>query len=279
MTLISQRASSKPPVWGNSETEKLRHGLLAIGLQTSDDQVLQLEAFARLLLKWNRTYNLLGATSIQALIEDHLLDALAAAPVLRKWLSNQDAITGQRLLDIGSGAGLPGVVLAILMPDVQVTLVEPIGKKIAFLRQAIAECRLPTTQAVEAKIENLVQDPTSAYGMLVARNADNTPHFICRAFSSLERFAALCAPHAHPESLLFAMKAARVDQELADLTSGREVLAVEPLCTPYAAGRQRNLVVLRPARPIGTRRPPAFHSTTGGSASPSSSTTSETSLH
>lgn len=279
MTLISQRASLKPPVWGNPETEKLQHGLLAIGLETSDDQVLQLEAFARLLLKWNRTYNLLGATSIQALIEDHLLDALATVPVLRKWFSNQNAITGQRLLDIGSGAGLPGVVLAILMPDVPVTLVEPIGKKIAFLRQAIAECQLPTTQAVEAKIEDLVQDPTGASGMPAARNVDNTPHFICRAFTSLERFAALCAPHAHRESLVFAMKAARVDQELADLTPGQEVLAVEPLCTPYAAGRHRNLVVLRPARPIGTRRPPAAHLTTDGSASPSSSTTSETSLH
>ena len=257
MTLIRQNPTQSSGAWGPGESASLKQGLDALGLATTGPRFAQLETYAGLLLKWNRTYNLLGATTAQSLIDSHLLDSLAALPALQRWLPAQTPPEANpMLLDIGSGAGLPGLALAIVIPDLPITLVEPIGKKAAFLRQAIGQCRLPLVKVLEGKIEDLdlAQDLKTAraappQGPGEAGDAAPppplTPHFICRAFASLERFATLCTPHAAEGSLLFAMKASRVGEELAQLTDAVEVLAVEPLRT-VERDVQRNLVVLRP---------------------------------
>ena len=279
MTLLRQSEAQTAAIWGRSESAALARGLSEIGLQPTPIQLEQLNIYARLLLKWNGTYNLLGATTAQALLESHLLDSLAALPALSRWLPHSD---NRVLLDIGSGAGLPGVAIAIMQAHLPVALIEPIGKKTAFLRQAIAQCKLPLVHVLEGRVEDLdlPQDllkPDPRHGTSGAHDspgaceasgtrpssiprrvrADLTPHFICRAFTSLDRFAKLCTPHVATDSLLFALKATRVGEELGQLGESIEVLTVEPLNTGEK-DVQRNLVVMRAKRALAasdTTRP------------------------
>ena len=245
MALISQNSVHTANAWGPSELNSLTNGLDALGLHASAGQLAKLQTYARLLLKWNRTYNLVGATTPQVLIESHLLDSLAALPALDRWLP----VGNPPLLDIGSGAGLPGIALAILRDHLPLMLVEPIGKKAAFLRQAIAQCGLRQVRVLKSKVEDL--DLSQDLSPDLKPDGQPAPHFICRAFTSLERFAALCAPHVGQGSLLFAMKAARVGEELAQMHGSIEVLAVEPLHTTDR-DVQRTLVVMRVEAPLAT---------------------------
>ncbi len=233
MMAVRQATASASVAWGSEQTTALEQGLHELGLDPTSDQKATLRRYGELLLKWNRTYNLLGATTAGVLLEEHLLDSLAVLPALTPWLPQARSV----LVDVGTGAGLPGLVLAIMLPELRIVLVEPVGKKAAFLRQVVANCGLRTVRVLEARIEDitpgeLLPEPT----ML--------PHFICRAFTSLDRFADLCAPRLQEASLLFAMKAAKVQQEVEQLDSSFEVLAVEPLRT-IEKDIQRNLVVMR----------------------------------
>jgi 16S rRNA (guanine527-N7)-methyltransferase len=240
MTLIRSRPAQTGSTWSSDESARLESGLGELGVSATTRQLTQLRTYGELLLKWNRTYNLLGATDAATLLQDHLLDSVAILPALNRWLP-----PGGILLDIGSGAGLPGIVLAITFDHLPIRLIEPNGKKAAFLRQVVAHCDLSTVQVVEARIEELD-------GLELERAAHSqegngilaTPHFICRAFTSLNRFAALCRPLLHDGSLIFSMKAARVADELAELDGWLEVLAVDPLRSP-GKDVQRNLVVMR----------------------------------
>jgi 16S rRNA (guanine527-N7)-methyltransferase len=244
MTLIRQSPAETRTGWGTAESGLLARGLDELGLKASPTQLAQLQTYGELLLKWNRTYNLLGATSSKSLIQSHLLDSLAILPALARWLPGEEPA----LLDIGTGAGLPGIVLAIMLERVPIALVEPVGKKTAFLRQAVAQCALPSVRVVECRIEDLDLSRDLPEGF--AR-----PHFICRAFTSLARFCDLCRPHLRDGSLLFAMKAARVAEELDQLSSSIDVLAVEALHT-IEKDVQRNLVVMRAAHATSdTTRP------------------------
>ena len=233
MMALRQATAPARAAWGSEQTEALERGLRELGLNPTPGQKATLRGYGELLLKWNRTYNLLGATTAAAMLEEHLLDSLAALPALTAWLPP----SGSTLIDVGTGAGLPGLVLAIMLPHVPIVLVEPVGKKAAFLRQVVAECRLPTVRVLEARIEDVPA------GELLPEPAQ-LPHFICRAFASLEQFVELCLPQLHERSLLFAMKAAKVQQEVQQLGSSIEVLAVETLRT-VEKEVQRNLVVMR----------------------------------
>ena len=231
MTLVRQSPASTRLSWGVEEAAALRRGLAALGLDATPGQFARLETYAGLLLKWNRTYNLLGATTARDLIDSHLLDSLATLPALSRWLPTPTATTCPVLFDIGSGAGLPGLALAIMLPE------------------------QPIARVIEGRIEDLAPAAMAPgdrqAGPDAAADASVLPSFICRAFTSLERFAALCRPHAGETSRLFAMKAARVAEEVAELTAG-EVLAVEPLPI-VAPGVQRNLVVMQPGRAAAAR--------------------------
>lgn len=242
------RPGRTAPSWGQAESEYLQSCLTAMHLDATVEQMAQLQAYARLLLKWNRTYNLLGATTAKDLIASHLLDSLATLPVIRRWLqlSGSSPAADAMLLDVGSGAGLPGLPLAIMLPDLPIGLVEPIGKRTAFLRQSIAQLGLPRVRLWEARIENLELSGglRPAQGLQPGQNTQATPHFICRAFTSLADFTRACAPYAIEGSLLFAMKASRVAEEIAQLPAFVEVLAVEPLLT-IEDKMHRNLVVMR----------------------------------
>lgn len=239
MMLTRPQRTATSTKWGAAEAASLEKGLATLGLFASSLQLSSLHSYAALLLKWNRTYNLLGADDAQTLLDEHLLDSLATLPALQRWLPAAMPEARLRLLDIGAGAGLPGIVLAMMLPQLPVTLVEPIGKKAAFMRQAIAHCRLENADVFEGRIEDLqLERPIESTGRAVM-----VPFFICRAFTSLARFSALCRPHTRQGSLLFAMKASRVLEEIAALASA-EILAVEPL-NVGERDVQRNLVVMR----------------------------------
>lgn len=249
MTLLRPRPAQARSAWAGEDSERLARGLGELSLNASAAQLSRLRIYGELLLKWNRTYNLLGATDVDTLVRDHLLDSLATIPALQRWLP-PDGV----LVDVGSGAGLPGLVLAIMLDPLPITLVEPNGKKAAFLRQVVAHCSLSTVEVVEARIEDM--DRKRAFATKDSAGpvtVPSTAHFICRAFTSLDRFAALCRPQLSKQSILFAMKAARVAEELEDLDEWLEVLAVEPL---HAVGKdvQRNLVVMQ-SKTIDNRQP------------------------
>ena len=207
----------------------LQSGAQALGLELTDAQIDQLLEFLALLQKWNKVYNLTAVRDPQEMLTHHLLDSLAAVAPLRR----QVATLGQgvRLLDVGSGGGLPGVVFAICCPDVDVSCVDTVGKKAAFIQQAAVALKLRNLHGLHARVETL----TTPFDIIS-----------CRAFASLPDFvvwsrAALAAPH----GVWLAMKGKRPDDEVAALPPDVQVFHVEPLTVP-GLDAERCIVWMRP---------------------------------
>ena len=207
----------------------LQSGAQALGLELTDAQIDQLLEFLALLQKWNKVYNLTAVRDPQEMLTHHLLDSLAAVAPLRR----QVATLGQgvRLLDVGSGGGLPGVVFAICCPDVDVSCVDTVGKKAAFIQQAAVALQLRSLHGLHGRVETL----TTPFDIIS-----------CRAFASLPDFvvwsrAALAAPH----GVWLAMKGKRPDDEVAALPPDVQVFHVEPLTVP-GLDAERCIVWMRP---------------------------------
>ncbi|MDO4682150.1 MAG: 16S rRNA (guanine(527)-N(7))-methyltransferase RsmG [Lautropia sp.] len=223
----SQRQNTR---WEARDSQLLQEGLTRLNLSLGGAQLQQINQWAALLLQWNRTYNLLGSSDPRVLVEEHLLDSLAIVPVIRRYLPEQEA----PLADIGSGAGFPGILLAISHPERPIALVEPVGKKAAFLRQSVLTLGLRRVNVFAERIENLHQ----------ADLGGEDPNFICRAFTALGRYASLCAPFMSEHSLAFAMKSARLPEEQRELPAGMCLRAIETLPT-LLPETQRFLAILR----------------------------------
>ncbi|MDP3191174.1 16S rRNA (guanine(527)-N(7))-methyltransferase RsmG, partial [Rhodoferax sp.] len=130
---------------------RLRAGLVALDLNLSDAQVDSLLAYQALIGKWNKVYNLTAVRDPDDMLTHHLLDSLAVIPTLRRQLAllaPSPRVEPVRLLDVGSGAGLPGVVIAICCPDIRVDCVDTVGKKAAFIQQAAVTLKLPNLRGV-----------------------------------------------------------------------------------------------------------------------------------
>jgi 16S rRNA (guanine527-N7)-methyltransferase len=172
--------------------QRLHHGITELGLVLSPDADSKLLEFLRLLAKWNRTYNLTAVRDPEQMVTRHLLDSLAVLTYLQ----------GPRVLDVGTGAGLPGVPLAVARPDLAFTLLDANAKKTRFVTQAVGELRLKNVEVVQARAENY--RPSQKFDTLVSR-----------AFASiadmLECTRHLCAPHAR----ILAMKGVHPVEELA----------------------------------------------------------------
>ncbi|MDO4231798.1 MAG: 16S rRNA (guanine(527)-N(7))-methyltransferase RsmG [Lautropia sp.] len=322
--------------WTATDEAHLRARLEAVGLQPTPEQLEKLFRWAALLLQWNRTYNLLGATNATTLIDEHLIDSLAILSALEKWLPERQ----QALVDVGTGAGFPGILIAIMQPERPIYLVEPIGKKVAFQRQSVLTLGLSNVTPLAGKIEDLDQLLRSAQRAPSARqlpavpaaahadtnkahaapassacavppstgsngasgavsdhddahangnaeadtragstshdhhaapddkrfaspgtaqgNGEQQPtlHFICRAFTALDRFADLCEPFMSEQSLAFAMKAARLPEEQMALSPALRVVAVESIRTAQPEA-QRYLAVMQrtAASPLSPHEP------------------------
>ncbi|MFO1315416.1 MAG: 16S rRNA (guanine(527)-N(7))-methyltransferase RsmG [Burkholderiales bacterium] len=212
--------------------DDLARGVAALGVPVGPAQHAQLLAYVALLDKWNRTYNLTAIREPERMVTHHLLDALAVLPHL-------PARKGLRVLDVGSGGGVPGIPLAIARPDWRVALVDASHKKVAFLTQAAIELRLPNVEAHATRVEDYV--PPAPFDVVISR-----------AFSDLPTFAAAAARHLAPQGLLVAMKGVHPDEELAELPPAFVVTAKPALAVPGLAAA-RHLIVMQRASDAGTR--------------------------
>lgn len=202
----------------------------ALGLTPSATQGEALAAFGRLLLRWNRTYNLTSVRDPGQVLTHHLADCLAAVPALQRWLAARGGDASARVLDVGSGGALPGAVWAVMLPAVQVVCVDTVGKKAAFVQQVAAELRLPNLRGVHARVEAL-----DARFDVVA----------CRAFATLADFVALTRERLAAGGVWLALKGRRPDDEIAALPPDIDVFHVEPLAVP-GLDAERCLVWMRP---------------------------------
>ena len=190
----------------------LREGLAELGLVLADPQISQLLAYQELIAKWNQVYNLTAVRDPQEMLTHHLLDSLAVVRPLRQHLAGRAT-----LLDVGSGAGLPGVVLAIACPDLMVTCVDTVAKKAAFIQQVAVTLGLPHLKGLHARVEAL----PGPYDIISSR-----------AFSSLPDFVKSSRQALAPQGAWMAMKGKHPQEELAALPVDVDVFHVEPLTVP-----------------------------------------------
>ena len=182
-----------------------------LGLSATGTQLTALREYLDLLQRWNQTYNLTAVRERNAMLSQHLADCLALVPPLQQRQP-------RRVLDVGSGGGLPGVVIAVLMPQCDVTCVDSVGKKMAFVRQVAGSLRLPNLHAIHTRVEAL-RVPT--FDLITSR-----------AFASLADFAALTAKHLSPQGVWVAMKGKTPADEIAALPGTIDVFHVEHLIVP-----------------------------------------------
>ena len=205
---------------------RLEEGLRVLGLALPAEARARLLAYLALMRKWNRAYSLTAVDAPEAMVTLHLLDSLAVLPAL------ESALPGaRRVADIGSGAGLPGIPLALARPEWRVTLVEPNGKKAAFLRQAVIELGLGNVEVVERRADDW-------------RSEAGFDAVVSRALSELADFAAMAGHLCGPGGRLAAMKGQHPAEELARLPAG--VLAEQVLALRVPGlGAPRHLVIMK----------------------------------
>jgi 16S rRNA (guanine527-N7)-methyltransferase len=203
--------------------EALAAGLAALGLDLDDAARGKLLAYLDLLEKWNRTHNLTSIRDRSRMLSHHVLDSLAV-------LSHLPSRPGVRLIDVGSGGGLPGIPLAIARPDWRVALLDSNRKKAAFLRQAASELRLANVDVVAMRAEEFVAN--AAFDVVIAR-----------ALSELPRFVALARHLLAPGGQLVAMKAGYPQAEVAQLPRDVHLRAAPALQIPGVEG-ERHLLIM-----------------------------------
>lgn len=206
-------------------------GLGRIDLALTDAQMQTLLAYLDWVAKWNRVYNLTALRDPQDMLTHHLLDSLAVVSPLRRHLAALPDGEQPRVLDVGSGAGLPGAVLAITCPEVDVSCVDTVAKKALFIQQVAAALRLPNLRGLHARVESL----TEPYDVVTSR-----------AFASLADFTEWSTTALRPGGVWMAMKGKHPLDEIQALPARVEVFHVEPLHVP-GLDAERCLVWMRPA--------------------------------
>ena len=188
-----------------------------LGLELSAVQVDYLFAYLALIQKWTKVYNLTAVRDPAEMLTHHLLDSLAVIAPLRAQIAKTPFATGLRLLDVGSGAGLPGVVIAICCPEIRVDCVDTVAKKAAFIQQVAVSLKLPNLRGVHARVENL----TDKYQVVSSR-----------AFASLVDFTNWSKAALAEQGIWMAMKGKNPVDEVAALPVGVGVFHVEQLVVP-----------------------------------------------
>jgi 16S rRNA (guanine527-N7)-methyltransferase len=181
----------------------LVNGITALNLNVTDHQLNQLLAFIKLIEKWNKAYNLTAIRDREEMARLHILDSLAIVP----------HIEGQRVIDIGTGAGLPGIPLAICLPEIHFTLLDSNAKKTRFVQQVVLELKLKNVDVIHSRVENYHPEP--AYDAVLTR-----------AFAGLSDIVKLTAHLLTQDGVLLAMKGQAPDAELAKITAKRSVISV-----------------------------------------------------
>nr|WP_315491572.1 16S rRNA (guanine(527)-N(7))-methyltransferase RsmG [uncultured Rhodoferax sp.] len=199
----------------------LEQALPALGLVLDSTQITALLAYLELIQKWTKVYNLTAVRDPAEMLTHHLLDSLAALAPLDRQLQILRASgalqTPMRLLDVGSGAGLPGIVIAICRPDITVHCVDTVAKKAAFIQQVAVSLKLPNLRGLHARVESL----TEPYDVVSSR-----------AFASLVDFTNWSGGALAERGVWMAMKGKHPGDEVAALPSSVEVFHVEQLKVP-----------------------------------------------
>jgi 16S rRNA (guanine527-N7)-methyltransferase len=210
-----------------TQAAEFRDALAVMGLHLPDQRQSRLLAFVALLQKWNRTYNLTAIRDEKEMLTHHLLDSLSLLPAL-----GESALVGRRWADVGSGAGLPGIPLAIACPEVSVTSIETVEKKAAFQRQAKIELGLDNFAVENRRVEDM---PAGGFDAVVSR-----------AFAELCDFVRLAGHLLAPSGRLYAMKGVLPDAEIKRLPDSWTLREVLPLRVP-GLNAQRHLLVIEKA--------------------------------
>lgn len=201
---------------------ELRAGSEELGISLQQSQYDQLLEFINLLGKWNQVYNLTAITEPHKMLTHHLLDSLSMMPYLLK---------AKKVLDVGSGAGLPGIPLAIAMPDTIWIMLDSNARKTRFIRQAIAHCGLHNAQVVQARVQDY--------------HAPDSPDFIVsRAYASLAGFCDSVAHLMAPQTCLLTMKTGLRPEEAGELDTSRFTFEEEILQVP-GIREKRSLVAIK----------------------------------
>ncbi len=204
-------------------------GVHELGLGLSDAQIDQLLAYQDLIAKWNKVYNLTSVRDPAEMLTHHLLDSLAAIPPLLRQTEGRSV----RLLDVGSGGGLPGVVVAITCPHIEVHCVDTVLKKATFIQQVAASLRLSNLRGIHARVESLRAEEGGGYDVVCSR-----------AFASLVDFTTWSRSALKPDGVWMALKGRHPADELAALPASVAVFHVEQLQVP-GLGAERCVVWLR----------------------------------
>lgn len=194
----------------------------AAGLDLNTQQQQQCIQYVALLDKWNGAYNLTSVRDPQEMLIKHVMDSLVVAPHL----------TGDRFIDVGTGPGLPGVLLAIYYPQKHFTLLDSLGKRIRFLNQVKLQLKLDNIQPLQSRVEDHL--PERGYDGVISR-----------AFASMNDMLQWCRHLPGANGRFFAMKGAAVQEEIAALPDFVKVASVQPLVVPQLQA-QRHLVILNP---------------------------------
>ena len=211
------------------QQQRLAEGATALGLNLAAAQHAQLLAYLDLLAKWNKVYNLTAVRDPAEMLTHHLLDSLAViAPLVRHTQGG-----AARVLDVGSGGGLPGVVIAICCPEMSVACVDAVAKKAAFVQQAAGVLGLSNLRGVHARVESI----TEPYDVITSR-----------AFATLADFTQWSAGSLGEDGVWMAMKGKHPTDEMAGLPPSVAVFHVEQLTVP-GLDAERCLIWMRPAKP------------------------------
>lgn len=198
---------------------QLAAGLDALGLPLNISQTEKLLQFVELIEKWNRVHNLTAIRDVTKMISHHVLDSLAILPYL----------SGKRILDVGSGAGLPGIPLAIARDDLDITLIDSNGKKTAFHQQALSQLRISNVHSICARVEEWRADPFDT--------------IVSRAYTELKAFV-ISSQHLLADNGVFAaMKGAYPDGEIAALPTPSRVLSSQRIEVP-GLNAERHLILI-----------------------------------
>jgi 16S rRNA (guanine527-N7)-methyltransferase len=205
--------------------EQLEAAAQELGLELSATQVDQLLAYLALLQKWNKVYNLTAVRDPAQMLSHHLVDSLSVIAPLKRHGAPA------RLMDVGAGGGLPGVVIAICCPGTDVSCVDAVAKKATFIQQVAAELKLPNLHGVHGRVEQLKVEP---FGVITSR-----------AFASLVDFTTLTRQHLAEGAVWMAMKGQHPADEITALPADVDVFHVEQLAVP-GLDAQRCIVWMRP---------------------------------
>jgi 16S rRNA (guanine527-N7)-methyltransferase len=202
--------------------EQLLKGLAEMEISLSEEQQQKLLDYLALLLKWNRAYNLTAVRDPMEMVPRQLLDSLSILTFIQ----------GQRLLDVGTGAGLPGIPLAIVRPEMAFTLLDSNGKKTRFVQQARMELGLENVDVVQGRVED--------------HRAEGYHTITCRAFATLPKIVGLTQHLAAAGALLVAMKGTVPEEEIRELEQGGISATIEPLQVPMTEGERHVILAQYP---------------------------------